>query len=366
MDAGASDAATDAAVNGDAGGPDGGWTDAGTDAGEPIDSLVPQYWAAACAWYVQCQDFSDQQFCESLAPVIESDTSFNQLGELVAAVKAGTVRYDPSTLNSCLAALGTLPCPTSLDGFFDNAACSDLFQGTVSHGDSCTVDQECPSGNYCQQTTSETCDGLCETLGLNCTNSFQCPAGWACGQGQSCVTVTAPGNSGQPCNEDGACAAGLFCNVNDQMTCEALAQLGDTCTPLLPSCANGLLCVPNAALTSGTCMTPVGEGGHCTTLFQCGGAASPLICDPSSQLCVQRPSSGNCPGGNILGCNLLTSYCDTSQPNSPTCMPYIMLGATCDPGMMYACSTFGPVCQQTGSGTGPWACSNTEGPNCTP
>jgi len=332
------------------------------------------YVAAYCAFEVRCGQMSDVTFCEAFAAAGGSEAVFNSLSATLAATNAGKVAYDPDAAGNCLATITSLDCNTVFNSPNprDVAACSGVFTGRLASMESCITDDECPSGGVCvNSSASQTgCAGTCGTVAQGtCDSSAQCSGGKVCdSQLRACVTPVPAGGQGNACGTNFACQSGLFCDQTQvPPSCESLPQSGAACDPTVNLCAAGLLCVASNDLSSGTCMTAAALGQPCQSLFQCGGTLGSNICDPASGTCVARASTGPCIGGSIYGCDLLTSYCDLSNPLTPTCAAIVSAGAACNPQITGQCGLFGGnACVATESGMS-GVCETSGGAaNCTP
>ena len=248
-------------------------------------------------------------------------------GELGSAIKlagsGGTLTYDGTQIDACLAAVIGSGCPLPVNA--NPPACQAAFGGKTAIGGACTVDEECGAG-YCNG--GGTCPGVCAargSVGAACVHTSACGAGLVCalaicvtpasdgqacggtsppcGGGLLCVGADAasmkPGTCklaseittvalGQPCDfvNGTACQAGLFCAVQSFAAgktvsqCVAASAAGGACKVAFPdACPTGQYC--NADLASGkidgTCAPLPKDGEACDTLFgRCGPTS---VCD---------------------------------------------------------------------------------------
>ena len=337
----------------------------------PLDDLVTQVTATECAVATRCRFVSDLALCEAVyGPGIYERQLFNDFGAAVATAKAGKARYDGTAARACLDAIKNIACRDTTGG---PAACDQVFTGTVPDGGRCISDAACLRGSFCAPPTSADtpCDGICTAAGTMCNSDSQCGSGRVCDQSMAtttsqggCATPTAPGAAGQPCGTNNRCTPGFFCSSTG--TCMAPAHAGEACTGARNgfSCAEGLLCIASGDGTSSTCVAVAAKGDTCTTGAECGGSLTSLGCDPASHVCVDLPSSGPCLGTGIFSCNLLSSFCDTTMA-TPTCQPFVGLGASCSTSNLGQCGTIlvspGPTCPST-TGTTSGICTASAGP----
>jgi hypothetical protein len=327
----------------------------GNGGGMALDDFINQYLAAQCALFVRCHTFSDQAFCLSaLGP-----NSLRRGASISAVVNVGKASYDGVAAGACLTALSDTACADLMSPFSAQVVCPQAFTGTVTDGSPCITDQECLAGSFCALTTgvgAAACDRTCVRGGTLCSNDAQCTNGQVCDttmptstSNGTCVTPTAAGAATQPCGTKYRCQPGLYCSLSGQPpTCVVPAQSGEACVGLNNlSCADGLICVPtNDGTTAATCMAPAARGQACQFLDQCGGLFSSIVC--VQNVCVDDPTSGQpCAGTDIEGCNLTSSYCQTSQASgSLTCTPFSAAGGACNPIGGHECGIFsGAVCQ---------------------
>jgi hypothetical protein len=261
---------------------------------------------------------------------------------------------------------------------FDNI-CTEL----AGSGQMCFGSNSCVSGLQCAilPSGSAECEGPAAP-GESCdpTVASACAGGLQCLTSPSGVTCQPSGFEGQACSgAPGSCACDLLCEniTNGAGTCLPPALLGESCDiTVAGSCAAGLTCIPDSADSGSTCWPLASLGDSCVSLYQCGTALSSMACDPATQKCVLAPETGPCVGGVV--CDLLTSYCDTTQ-TTPTCIPYLSVGATCNPndvltsaGLPFQSWTecglpLSPnICVASSTGGASGTCVSTLGPTCTP
>lgn len=203
-------------------------------------------------------------------------------GESVAAVKAGTRKFDGTALELCIAAWNKLEtaCTVNLIEFIRTyPACQKLFAGTLGPGTACKNDAECApppggvgdcsdpnppfSGPVCRQYTIVGKDAACNVggdvqafcdLGLYCavstgsskgtcktakkpSDSCDLAAWWECGYGYTCQAAS-PFGGGAKCAEGKA--AGSFCTRDAE--CASWSCASGKCTSNNFPIANRALC----------------------------------------------------------------------------------------------------------------------------
>ena len=291
------------------------------------------------------------------------------------SVSAGRMAYDEAAGVQCISDLRSMSCDQLFGsgGSGPPGACAQAITGLVPAGNTCTVEMDCASGTYCDN--SATCGGICRAYlqlggicslpytrcrpGLDCindgtgTSTYTCQvpllAGQACPYGgcadglycdtssgvpTSYVCATDP-TAGQPCGNGWACAAGLYCRLDTvtcqpQMTSGPCGQWNACVTPLYvctgdsPTWASPGACRPLAqegqACRNG--WNYCAFGAYCNT-----GSAAPALGIPG--VCHAFPGAGGYCGSYgaeyIFTC--IDSYCNGSPTG--TCTPYVPLGGTC-------------------------------------
>jgi hypothetical protein len=218
-----------------------------------------------------------------------------------SAAVAGTMEFDATNADACLAALEALPCTGLVPSI-----CLGVLGGRLPPGATCNagrdilVYSECAGDAQCMVGGTGTCDGTCVTRAAD---------GNSCGEGQPCVlTDECDGRTGR---------------------CAPLPREGETCgvTSLFP-CAEGLYC--SDAINGGTCQ-PRHASGTCSNPDEC---VEPAVCNVSS---LQPTSTCEAPPPPGAGC----------APGSTTCGNFMYCGSddTCHPP-----SGIGQPCSDTGAG----------------
>jgi hypothetical protein len=250
---------------------------------------------AECSRAVRCGVYPDQATCVAANPPL--------LGQLMADVQAGKVKYDGAAASECLTALAAQSCPLSASPPLKYPeACRKAFQGTAVAGEPCFINQECVSGSCNLPPTADgtTCiAGTCDAVvvpaaqGEICTFATQQPS---CVDGTDCRAI-AGGTSmtcqpqvalGGACGGPEDCVAGLSCleNALGAVTCQALPSEGQPCVPSGVPCA---AFVDICDVTSHTCVRRSGVGGGCPTGQECVAYAT---CDAGTRKCVLRGDLG--------------------------------------------------------------------------
>ncbi len=266
---------------------------------------------------------------------------------LQQAIAEGTIVYDGTRVEACLAEVAAAGC-----GAVDRVSlpeCEAVLVGNVAPGGACSIEEQCEGESFCRRDTM--CPGTCQARvasGSACTESAACQPGLRCAAG-TCqaaagVGASCEGSTGLPC------AGGLICfggtDASPGMpaapgTCQTreslfTANVGDLCDPE----GDGPLCVEDArcALTGvsgGTtavweCEAPVASGAACHLAFPeecptgeiCLGVL-PLMGDFDGT-CGPRPGSGEPCERNLCA--------DGTRCVSSTCQPVSDVGGACTTG----------------------------------
>jgi len=286
----------------------------GDDGGGPIaiDDLEPALVNAYCNLYVNCGLLEDQATCRSLDVDVDIDA------DLLAAVEAGKVKYDPQKARECLSGLGA-SCERGA-ATTSSEACDQTFTGTVAGGGQCAIDEECVS----RQCDVPACpDACCQGT---CTGDAPTPrphAGESCATNSQCVdsycdidttTCTAYKPIGEACTSTTQCGLAVCAN----QICTARPGPGEACTP--GSASSCSLVGYTCSATSQTCVAYGLGGDPCTSNAEC----SPIYTCGAAGTCQLRPRLGEaCDANN--GC-IDRSYCDEATLK---CTAPKADGATC-------------------------------------
>ena len=145
------------------GGSNTGGTPVPADAGAEVslDELGVQLADASCGALEAClgaasTSFFDGASCQS---GLEPATKEGSVSVFPAAVSKGTLAYDPTKVDECLASIRSSGCdyPNRRLG----ALCPGMVVGKVAIGGACSVNAECGASAYCKVAT---CPGLCTAL----------------------------------------------------------------------------------------------------------------------------------------------------------------------------------------------------------
>lgn len=269
----------------DAGG-EGGAPDAAIDAalgdGPAIGDLRGALAAAICAQAVRCQSYGSLEDCLG--------DQHPDLRQLVHAVEAGRITYQPDQAAACLAAVRDAACDATLaDARVEVDACRATFLGTLADGAACFEDEACRSGDCATPTCSlACCPGTCgptlptPSLGQACPQG-RCARGAYCSPAGTCEALVTAGGA---CSDRRACDYGLTCSTD--RVCTDAPNRGASCAQ--SACADvGDRCDPD----SKTCVPLQGRGGPCardaTGQYDC---QRPLYCSSASLLCEELPPVG--------------------------------------------------------------------------
>jgi len=259
-------------------------------------------------------------------------------GEVQKMIDGGTVGYDASRADGCLAALRAATCADLLAAF-EPAACTGLLTGRVASGAPCHMSEECAAG-YCTSEYTSSCPGTCRplvALGGDCT-SDPCAEGLDCGGTGMTPTCQPLGGLNAPC----PCQDAYWCDFSGGPpgVCRAPKTSGPCW--YLYECAFGLgyTCAGAAPLANppvlGACVATVGGGAACGPAVPCGlgytctgPAAGPLTCN--SWPAVDAPCDPLQPTQCLQG------YCDATLAQ-PKCARLKAGGDACVSGL--ECESF--------------------------
>lgn len=270
----------------------------GDDGGGPValEDIQPRIIEVLCKSQVKCGAVPDQTTCRAMFPTDE---------QLMADVRAGSVKYDGKAAGECLGFLksATDNCSRTkrFNIEFPGPACDATFGGTVAEGGACMSNEWCLSrkcdrgGGGCDSGNS-CCVGICVATPPQIPIDGVCTGSDTCVKGASCRSSAATGRS----------------------FCQPRAGIGEPC-------ANPTDCVATAACirkrdgSSGVCSKPALEGEACDG--DARDACDPFanFCDPVTSTCRHTVSLGAacssddaCPA--FARCDAATSTCK-SQAN---------------------------------------------------
>ncbi len=316
----------------------------GPGVGVPIDDIPKKLGAVTCDLFKGCfgglyEAFTLGEDCETTYETASRD----ELPKLKAAIDAGTVLYDGTKVDGCIAAIKAGGCQDNPD----TPECDAVFQGTVETGGDCELGAECKSTNdYCLVGSS--CPGKCaprEQAGGACKRSDDCAAGLTCSDDTNkCVKPAAigaacGGGSEPDCGFGGFCIgsdddAGKpgKCLASDEATS---GKKGDDCyAEDKPLCGPDLRCALDYDTTAmaivGKCAEPAESGGACALSI-------PSSC-PAGEYCAVAPMTvtGTCTKSPVAG-----EDCITASGIEDHCGPDLR----CDGGKCRARQNLGEACE---------------------
>ena len=300
---GASDAEADAT---DSGSGDLSVVDAGP-TGVPLEELVHAIATAFCQPLFDCRlpnqsIIFSRTVLDSGSCAASAATELLRAVDLLQAIEAGTIQYDPDAAETCLAEFA-VGCLWSLRALKDpvTTVCASAFQGMLGSGAACWRTEECAGDAYCDHSaeTGEACPGVCvarKEPGAVCTEDYECAR-------------TAETRVGRCVNVDGSkrCfEAQLAAPAGVDSPCGLVATAGSIETWV--DCEPGLWCTSMSGL--GSCKAPIPAGGAC---------ASPNNVCADGHLCVVE--------GALQFCKALTLsdqpglVCVAEDPAGPRCNP---------------------------------------------
>ena len=268
-----------------------------------LEDLTDAFLAAACEQEVACEQFPDEATCRAATKV--------DLSLFVAAVEAGTVRYDAEAAPVCIEAMTPSHCLLWGDGDRDRAergaeACRRTFRGAVELGGTCAQDFECAGEARCGAPICEgqqCCLGSCvpveaplvAEIGDSCAGATCVPEAY-CNVAAIC---TARLGAGEPCDAFNACATGALCSASaGEGTCVALAGRGEPCDPgFLYDVGSCESITDYCDRTETVCKARKLPGERCAESRECVGYA---FC--RDEVCVLAPAAGE-------ACDPMTGPC---------------------------------------------------------
>jgi hypothetical protein len=285
-----------------------------------LDQALQQ---ARCERLARCKVFSDEAACAAV---------FRTLPDLsvAGAIAAHKIAYDGERAQRCVDATAQQSCDvTAPDSHIAPAACTEMFTGKVTDGDSCSIDAECASGSCTLPATcpeAGCCVGACRATqppgkaGDACAKPRDCSDGLVCGQDLACH---APAKPDDACGSDRECGDGLACVGAGGSTlgaCHVLPRAGEACPD--QRCADANLRCDDASMH--VCV-PVGlPGDPCPASIEC---AIGTECDAATQLCREFPALGMPCDGSCTG----DAFCSfTNGAAVGVCMPLLANNLPCD------------------------------------
>jgi hypothetical protein len=186
----------------------------------PLEALPALLAEADCAAHLRCWHMHYAVFGQ---PDCIGDTRGlyeDWLSSWRRMIEEGTVLYDGTAVEACVAEKSLASCDELLDR--DSPACGAVLKGTIELGGACSSSAECKGSAACvfdEGKWSGTCRALKGRGGL--------------------------------CAEDSECASGLVCV--DESYCEYPSALGEPCEAGAPPCKPGLWCAGATNARPGTC-----------------------------------------------------------------------------------------------------------------
>lgn len=324
----------------------GGSSDGGGGGGSSvaIDDLPPVLAGAYCDAAKACfgpllDIFLPGESCTANYETAISD----ELPRIKQAIEKGTIVYDGSKVQACVAAVKARGCSTT------NVAppeCTAAFDGTVEVGGDCDMDGECKGDDtYCK--VGAACPGKCslrEQAGGDCASDDHCGANLKCSEDTSKCIV--PAKNGEACGGGSApeCEPGQFClgedsDANKPGTCKSLEESfvgkeGDACYfDGAPLCTADLRCyVEGVDTTAGKLITkcgpPLTSGAACKIGIP-DGCPADEFCKAAPQAldgtCTKKPAAGQpCEKQFENDVCAPNTRCDAG-----TCKPLQKLGGSC-------------------------------------
>jgi hypothetical protein len=212
-----------------------------------LDNVCEEIAPKICALQQGCCTSSGIGFDEPGCKTYQLD----ECNPNVAEVKAGTMTFDASQVDPCLAGIKPLfeACrvayPDLLQYFSALRACEHVFVGQNDEGALCDRDAQCKPSE--DPKTLVGCEG------------GRCKWSRVVGSGATCdFDDLAPH----------LCDAGLYCDIatgGTSGTCKTATALGQACDPVSLECGIGAFCQASTQ----TCVEASNEGDSCVSPFQC-------------------------------------------------------------------------------------------------
>jgi hypothetical protein len=203
--------------------------------GIPIDAFPTRLAAAFCEALQACCETSG---FGSGPAMCEERARANYESQLGGSVALG-LRYQPLAAARCLAAFSRYLRTCSYDSrAASDAACGDVFQGTLA------LDQSCENDLQCAKVSG---------ANVYCAGDL----------GPRAHTCQKAATEGEQCLLEG-CDEGLFCDFSE-LTCVPQQTSGECFQ--FEACAPGTACSPDGAITS--CAPLLENGAPCTLDLQC-------------------------------------------------------------------------------------------------
>ncbi len=323
-----------------------GGCDGGGGGGLPVEQLPEATADAICGQVLSCLgNYSSVLGTDTTCRPQATGVSRNGEHALwLAAIARGTTVYDGEAANACVTATSTVGC--EVIGAPAPAACADVFAGTLTLGEACSIDAECAGEAYCAGAACPETSGVCTMRspgGGSCAAQNECVLGLDC-EGGICVVPSS--NSGGSCEGVGGCpldeqcvgamGGGVGTCVNRAML--ETAALGDACNLRgedIVLCRDGISCAvtgfspPASAIFE--CVADVASGAPCNAAVPsmcpdgeyCEGANPLMLMFDGT--CTRRPGDGEACGSSLLGevcafgSNCVAGTCVSPKDNGSAC-----------------------------------------------
>jgi hypothetical protein len=265
--------------------------------------------------------------------------------QVVEALGAGVIAFDPATAASCFATPFADFCQPATFGGLE--ACRGVFRGTVPLGAPCLriymfgeldecADGRCSAG----EETGACAPGTCQPFlaaGAPCTDDAGASIDPGCAPTFQCVdgVCASDGKLGDPCIHPGALCRPTW----PQLECAPFADGGLACDVARPG---GALCAHLGTGVDEVCQSQTcGDDGGCADTIDDGG----LVCGPTAALCASgtacQPSGAEvptcqppraalspCASGDVCVTDYACALPDDGGVGTCTALPAI--GASCD------------------------------------
>jgi hypothetical protein len=221
---------------------------------------------------------------------------------LTAAVKRGTLGYDPQLARQCLDALEA----SCLANQPNSAACINTFKGRVPAGGVCVISAECVDNGGCAvdpACTAACCSGTC------IAGQPSAPIGGAC----------------SPLNSR-ACLPGAYCQGDG--TCGKQLPVGSPCDSF-DACEPPGFCDLSTSV-NGMCRAPAAEGAACDPAVDFPCSRTDYICDGTALVCTKRKTPGQ-------GCAVDDDCVPYASCANGACQALPAAGHACDPAAVRSC-----------------------------
>lgn len=322
--------------------------DGGVGGGIPLDQLFARTAHAVCDNIFRCRRERDAQvqrfYVDAMrcSEIMERSYANGAAGEdLMNAVAANKIHYDPVAAERCLAALEG-DCSAVSD-----PSCLSIYLGTAPIGGECFRTEDCAGDAWCDNVDPNRADQLCPgtcregvALGAACLSSRECTRS-AMGVPncalQVCTVVRRGAEiaDGGMCGRtmmsslvfvDDYCAAGSWCDkpIGDERgVCRAVPAPGAACMSSSDVCAAGEEC-------SASMCRPVPS--RSTIGDECGATPQDFCNFYENLICVDRTCQLAGDGSLGAGCTGADTSCDAGlfcDQMTTKCAPKLTAGAAC-------------------------------------